>query len=104
MSAKSRLSARQGERFFMYYVYVLRCYLKNKPSFYIGRCKNLKKRVKRHLNGEVKTTSKFDKMKLAYYEACLNKPDAYKREKQLKTGYGRGYLNRRLENYLEKRD
>jgi hypothetical protein len=32
-------------------------------------------------------------------EACLSKEDASEREKQLKTGFGRGYLKRRLKNY-----
>jgi len=39
--------------------------------------------------------------KLVYYEVCLSKKDAQKRERQLKTGFGRGYLRKRLENYFE---
>ena len=35
-------------------------------------------------------------LKLVYYEACIGKADALKREKQLKTGFGRGYLRNRL--------
>jgi len=38
--------------------------------------------------------------KLIYYEACLSKKDAQNRERQLKTGFGRGYLRRRLKDYL----
>jgi putative endonuclease len=33
---------------------------------------------------------------LVYYEACLIKEKAIQREKQLKTGFGRAYLYRRL--------
>jgi predicted GIY-YIG superfamily endonuclease len=33
---------------------------------------------------------------LAYYEVCFSKKDALIREKQLKTGFGRSYLIRRL--------
>jgi len=88
----------------MYYVYVLKGTLNDKGSFYIGYCRNLKKRLKRHNRGEVKTTAKYDKIRLVYYEACLDKKDAYKRERQLKTGFGRGYLKRRLENYLNMRE
>jgi predicted GIY-YIG superfamily endonuclease len=33
---------------------------------------------------------------LLYFEACFNKEDAIAREKQLKTGFGRAYLKRRL--------
>jgi len=83
-----------------YYTYILECSKKNITNLYIGYCKNLKTRIKRHLNKEVKTTKKFDKIELIYYEACLNKADAIKREKQLKTGFGRGYLKRRLKNYF----
>lgn len=84
-----------------YYVYVLLCQtalLKN--ELYVGSSENLKKRYKKHIDKEVKTTKKFSKLKLIYYEACLSKTDALKRENQLKTGFGRGYLKRRLETYL----
>ena len=85
-----------------YYVYVLGCENKNKKrKFYIGYCSDFEKRLKRHFNKEVKTTKKFDKINLIYFEVCLNKTDARKREFQLKTGFGREYLKRRLENYLK---
>lgn len=32
----------------------------------------------------------------AYYEACLTKEKAIRREKQLKTGFGRKYLKNRI--------
>jgi len=32
---------------------------------------------------------------------CQKETGARKRELQLKTGFGRGYLKRRIENYLE---
>ena len=35
-------------------------------------------------------------MELVYYEAGLDKESAIKREKQLKTGFGRAYLKRRI--------
>ncbi|QQG44113.1 MAG: GIY-YIG nuclease family protein [Candidatus Roizmanbacteria bacterium] len=85
----------------MFYVYVLLCkYEQINNEFYIGSCKDLKNRYKEHLNKEVKTTKKFSEINLVYYEACLNKTDALIREKQLKTGFGRGYLKRRLVNSL----
>jgi len=84
-----------------HYVYVLLCTdINNESQFYIGYCQDLKKRIGEHKNGEVKTTKKFSTLKLIYYEASLNKTDARKRELQLKTGFGRGYLKRRLEVYL----
>ena len=89
----------------MFYTYVLLCKEnKIKDSLYIGYTCNLRNRVKKHLQKEVKTTRKFAKIKLIYYEACLSKTDARKRENQLKTGFGRGYLKRRLGTYLKRRD
>ena len=75
--------------------------MNNKSQLYVGFCKDLKRRVGRHLKREVKSTKNFDRLILIYYEACLNKKDARKREIQLKTGFGRGYLKKRLSNYLE---
>ena len=39
-------------------------------------------------------------MELIYYEACLNEKDAFRREKYLKTTYGRRYLRNRLKEYF----
>ncbi len=84
-----------------YYTYVLECKkVNNKTHFYIGFSENLKERIAKHKNKEVQTTKKFAKIKLVYFEACLSKNDAMKREKQLKTGFGRNYLKKRLESYF----
>jgi putative endonuclease len=83
----------------MYYVYIL----KNKidKSWYIGYSANLKKRIKEHLSGNgCQTTSKKHNWELIYYEAYLNKYDALGREKFLKSGAGRKYLNKQMKNYL----
>ena len=87
----------------MYYVYTLLCIdlKRNRREFYFGSTHDLKNRILQHKAGEVKTTKSFDEIKLVYYEAGLHKADARKRELQLKTGFGRGYINRRLENYLK---
>lgn len=91
----------------MYYTYVLLCLdtKRDRKKFYIGTTQNLEKRVSRHKTKGVKSTKNFDKIELIYYEVCFNKADARKREYQLKTGFGRGYIKRRIENYLkEKRE
>lgn len=87
----------------MYYTYVLLCIDKsrNRQKFYIGLTDNLNQRITAHKNKEVKTTKSFDQIELAYFEGCCNKKDAGKRELQLKTGFGRGYINRRIENYFK---
>lgn len=104
---REALSDGQGEinRMVFYYVYVLLCKNLRSSEFYIGYCKNLKLRLKRHKRREVKSTKGFGKISLIYFEGCLNKTDARKREIQLKTGFGRGYIKRRLAQYLKsKRD
>ncbi len=83
----------------MHYVYVLECRDLEQKILYVGSTSDLKKRLAQHLRKEVTTTKKFASVVLVYYEACLDKTDALIREKQLKTGFGRGYLKRRLENY-----
>ena len=89
----------------MYYTYVLLCIdtKRNRKKFYIGSTSNLNLRKLKHNAKSVKTTKSFDKIELVYYEACLNKTDAGKRELQLKTGFGRGYIKRRIESYMRKK-
>lgn len=91
-----------GKDINMYFVYVLRCknLKRNKIEFYVGQSDNLIERLKDHKSKSVETTKAFDRIELVYYEASLNKKDAIKRELQLKTGFGRGYLQRRIQNYL----
>lgn len=70
-------------------------------KFYIGCSNNLKKRFDEHNKGCVESTKNRVPFELIYYEACLSKYDAYKREKYLKTNYGRRYLNNGLKHFLE---
>jgi len=78
----------------MWYVYVL--YSLKDGGFYIGCTNDLRKRIKEHNIGKVESTKNRRPLKLIYYEACLNRIDAFKREKYLKNGYGRRTLKRRL--------
>ena len=84
-----------------YYTYVLRCTKNGVIYFYVGYTTDLRKRVKRHLQKEVEATRSYERIELVYYEACQNKTDARKRELQLKTGFGKGYIKRRLVSYLQ---
>ncbi len=81
-----------------YYTYVLLSQFDNK--YYVGSTSNLEKRVLTHNLGLVKSTKKRRPLKLIYYEACLDKLSSIIREKQLKTGFGRAYLKRRLNKDL----
>lgn len=82
----------------MYYVYVL--YSRIYDRLYTGFSSKLTNRIKEHKTGRTFAGSKLKDFELVYYEACLSKKDAQTREKQLKTGFGRGYLRKRLKNYL----
>ena len=84
----------------MYYVYVLQSDVDN--NLYTGSTPDLKKRFAKHCNGQVKSTKARRPLRLIYYEACLEKDDAIKREKYLKTGMGKRYLRNRLIGYLGK--
>lgn len=68
----------------MYYVYVL--FSEKDRNIYTGYSSDLKKRVKEHQRGKVESTKNRKPLKLIYYEAYLNKFDAQKREKYLKSG------------------
>jgi len=78
----------------MFYTYVLKSDIDGK--LYIGYTADLKERFKQHNSGLVLSTKNRIPLTLIYYEACLNKGKAIKREKQLKTGFGRSYLKNRI--------
>lgn len=70
----------------MYYVYILKS---SSGEFYKGSTGDLKKRVKDHNLGKIKSTKNRKPWKLIYYEAFLEKRSARKEELFLKTGKGR---------------
>ena len=76
-----------------FYTYVLRC---SDLEFYIGHARDLRVRLGQHKMGKVPATAFRLPVELVYYEACLDLSLAQKRERQLKTGFGRAYLKRRL--------
>ena len=83
----------------MYYVYVL---LSKKDSkFYIGFTENLKGRIKKHKSGQIFATKGRLPIVLIFYEAYLNKYDALRREKYLKTDKGKTTLKSMLKEYLQ---
>jgi putative endonuclease len=81
-----------------FYIYVLNCNRTN--TFYTGATVNLEKRLEQHNKGKVFYTKSRLPVKLIYFEACLNKDDAYRRERYLKTGMGKRYLKNRLRGGL----
>ena len=82
----------------MYYTYVLRSFKDN--QYYTGFTKDLKQRFEQHQKGRIDSTKDRRPLELIYYEACLDQNDATKREKYLKTYYGKMFLKKRLKSYL----
>ena len=80
-----------------HYVYVLR----GPNNWYTGCTSDLKKRLAEHNSEKSKYTSNTGPYSLMYYEACLDKMDAYNREKYLKSGMSKKYIKNRNKLYLE---
>ncbi len=74
----------------MYYVYVLLS--QSNSQLYVGRTSNLKKRIKEHESGKVRTTNRLNPMNLVFYEAFLSNNDAIRRERYFKTSKGKSSL------------
>ncbi len=82
-----------------WYVYVILC---NDGSMYKGFTDNIERRYHQHLTGTGATHTKRHKpIGLVYFEEYANQKDAVSREKYLKSGSGREWLNKRLEGDSE---
>ena len=81
-----------------YYVYVIQS-AKDK-NFYVGYTNNIKKRIEEHNSGHVESTKSRIPFKLIYWEGCMSQKDALKREKYLKTAWGKRYIKNRIGDYL----
>jgi putative endonuclease len=66
----------------------------------VGYTNNLVKRIEEHNKGKVASTKNRVPLKLIYWEGCLNQQDATRREKYLKTSWGKRFIKNRLKSYL----
>jgi putative endonuclease len=82
----------------MHYVYVLLSEVDG--NLYTGCTGDLRNRLRQHNEGKVPATHRRVPLKLIYYEASLSADDAFRREKYLKTTYGKRYLKSRLRCYF----
>ncbi|GAF89686.1 unnamed protein product [marine sediment metagenome] len=82
----------------MYYTYVLQS--KKDGDSYTGFTKNLKLRFEQHNKSLIESTKDRKPFVLIYYEGCLDKENAVKRERYLKSYNGKMFLKRRLKSYL----
>jgi len=77
----------------MFYTYILQL---SDETYYIGYSDNLKKRIKYHNQGLVKSTKNLRPVKLVYYSAFTTKAKATNFEKYLKSSSGFAFRNKRL--------
>lgn len=82
----------------MIYTYVIAS--KKDGKWYTGATSDLRKRFKEHSEEKVVSTKGRGPFEIIYYEACLNREDAFAREKYLKSGMGKRYLRNRLKRFL----
>ena len=73
-----------------YFVYVIQN--EGDGSLYKGITNNLERRVRQHNIGKNLSTKNRGPYKLVYFEECLNRAEARKREKYFKSGIGREKL------------
>ena len=78
----------------MHYTYVL--YSEKDSEWYTGATSDLKARMREHAEGRVMSTERRRPLVLVYYEGCLDRDDAFRRERYLKTGRGKRYLRQRF--------
>ena len=84
----------------MWHVYVLKS--KIDGDRYVGITNDLRHRLAMHNSGKVLSTHDRRPLYIIYVETYCNQHDAANREKFLKSGWGKSYLNRVLKNYLAK--
>jgi putative endonuclease len=82
----------------MVYVYVL--HSARDGQFYTGCTRDLRNRMALHNAGQVPSTKERRPLKLIYYEASISERDAFRREKYLKTTYGKRYIRNRSRDYF----
>ena len=83
----------------MHHVYILRS--ERDLKFYIGYTMNLSRRISEHKQGKVRCTNGRRPLKIIYYESFINKMDALRRERYLKSSKGRNMLRQLLRTTLE---
>jgi len=84
----------------MFYVYVL--HSETDYGLYIGFSSDLRRRMAEHRKGLAFATAFRGPWRLVYYEAYTDQDDALGRERFLKSGGGRRFLDKQLRHYFTK--
>lgn len=75
----------------MWQVYVLRSEVHDR--FYIGMCSDFEQRLKEHNAGKTKSTKGYRPWRLFFKKEIADRRKAREREKYLKSGVGREFIN-----------
>lgn len=78
----------------LWYVYVL--YSPSSRRFYTGMTQDFERRIQEHNTGKTKSTKGFRPWKLVYSEVAEDRVSARNRESFLKSGIGREWIRKRL--------
>ena len=81
----------------MFFVYIL--HSQRDQGLYIGCTSDLKRRLFQHQLGEARATASRRPLRLIYYEAYILEEDAMGRERFLKSGSGRRFIDKQLRHY-----
>ena len=81
-----------------HYVYLLQSDLDD--TLHVGYTGNIKKRLKEHNSGINFSTKHGRPWRLIFFERYLNKTDAKRREKYLKTNQGARLIKRMIKEFL----
>jgi len=74
----------------VFFVYAILC---NDDSIYVGQTEDMQTRWKKHLQGTAaEHTKKYTPVKIIHFEELHSREEAVKRESDLKTGFGRKWL------------
>lgn len=74
----------------MIFVYVMRSEVDGR--FYVGMSQNVQKRLQEHNTGRTRSTKGYAPWKLFFQETFEDRSTARKREKYLKSGYGKQWI------------
>ena len=80
----------------MFCVYIIES--KKRNYRYVGLTNNLQRRLEEHQKGYNKITKFYCPFELIYSELFDTRPQARRREKYLKSGYGRQWIKNQVKN------
>ncbi len=76
----------------MWYVYLIQS--QKDKQWYTGCTNDLRKRLVEHNTNKSESTKGKGPFDLIYYEACISKTDAFRRERYLENGWGGKWLKK----------